>query len=218
MVDVTLPLRRPAHPDRAQGRYQRTVDALDESALAECTKHYFGVGGLCVAHYSAHYNFSPATADVDASELLYQAFEYGPHPSGRQAIFCAIVQVSTSRSTVGSLTVTLFETSAVEAMGLPAPDELDRETGVVFTAGVDIDRTQQNGDPPYRFIALPVIDPGDADETDPDRMMTYQPLVDDDWADGYPSRIEVRMATEGVRIHHAAIIEYPMSIIEGTAL
>lgn len=219
MVDVVIPQRRPGFPDRSQGRYQRTVDALDVGALADCIKHLYGVEGLAVACYHAHYNFNAETASVSSSEELDQTFEYFAHPSARQVVFAAFVQVGTSRSDPPTMTVTLFETSAVEGMaGMVAPDELDRETGIVFTAGIDIDRTLENDDHPYRLVILPLIDPGDAAETDPDRMMTLQPAVDDDWADGYPTLIEVRMETVGVRIHTAAIVEIPLSIIEGATL
>lgn len=211
-TEVLIPLRYREHPERENGRYQRTVDGLDLGALVASTQHHYGVDGNAAAVLTAAYDFDVINPDVDASSEQWHFLEYAPHPSARQLVVALIVQVSTSRSAPGTAAVTLFETSA--AVGAVAPTELDQAEGLTFTAGIEFDRTQVRFRPVLRYAATPIVLP-DLLSQDPTRMMDYQPAVADAWPGGHPIRHELRIHCVGVRLMCAAVFEYPTDSIEG---
>lgn len=213
-TEVLIPLRYREHPERENGRYQRTVDGLDLGALVASTQHHYGIDGNAVAVLNAAYNYDVlnTSADVDASEEAWHFLEFYAHPSARRLVVAVIAQVSTSRSAPGTVAVTLHETSA--AIGAVAPTELDQATGITFTAGIDFDRTQVRERAVLRYAATPVVLPDVLDES-PTRMMDYQPVVAGAWPAGHPVRIEARFQCIGARLMWAGVFEMPAETIEG---
>lgn len=210
MTDVIIPERRPAFPLREQGRYKRTVDGLDLGDLTAAVQHMYGIDGLCAASMLAHYNFSTLGSIVDATDTSKLTMEWHSHPAGRSLVVAVIAQVSESRSNPGEATIEIHEVSDPSD-----PQELDTATGVVLTAGEQFDRTEADGIPPQRIFILPTVQTTAVPTTEPTRCMTYDFGAGGLWPQGHPFRIEMRVATEGIRIHTIAVFEYPRATVEG---